>query len=250
MSEPIYVFVISWERPLYLWSCLDSLFRETSSPARVVIIDNSSQDPLVPDVIRGFERRGLFHAVHRMPENRPDSFERILAQYENELGDRYVYMESDIIVRGEEGCWLGTMNRLFDQDPRLAMLGSRIDPSDFVKKERAELLAPELEAEQRENLIKLHSPERLEQSPVGAFTDAPFNPPGRLLMLRKAAVRQVGFQRDSKLHKALLAADYKTAIAYAVVHRHLSLLNFFDYPDYDYDSREKYFARAVEMKNV
>ncbi len=244
MSKPVYVFIICWERPLYLWACLDALFRNTSTDCRFVLINNNSQDPLVEEVVAGFDRRGLFHKVHNMEENSPNSFERILAEYDAEIDDTYVYLESDIVVAKTEVCWLEQMLSMMRDNKRLAMLGSRIDPTDFVDEARAKLLTPDLNDAQRANLIKLQSPERIPQQANGLFTDASFNPPGRLVMYRKHAVEEVGFKRDSKLNKALIAADYETGIAYGVLHRHLSLLNFFDYPDYDYDSRENYFSRA------
>ncbi|MCB1232977.1 MAG: hypothetical protein KDN19_22220, partial [Verrucomicrobiae bacterium] len=40
--ENPFVFVISWGRPIYLWSCLDSLYRLTKTPCRIVLIDNYS----------------------------------------------------------------------------------------------------------------------------------------------------------------------------------------------------------------
>ncbi len=42
-----FVFILSWERPIYTWVCLDSLYRETNSPAKFVIADNASRDPMV-----------------------------------------------------------------------------------------------------------------------------------------------------------------------------------------------------------
>jgi len=40
-SEPVTIFVTSYGRPLYLWQCLDALWRHTHSPARVILLDNA-----------------------------------------------------------------------------------------------------------------------------------------------------------------------------------------------------------------
>lgn len=61
--EPITVLIQSRNRPLYLWACLDSLFTYTQRPARFILVDNASDDPAVLEVVRGFERRGMFAAV-------------------------------------------------------------------------------------------------------------------------------------------------------------------------------------------
>jgi len=70
MQAPI-VFILSWERPLYLWACLDSLRTQTKTACRFVLLDNDSQDPLVHRIIESFEARDLFHKVHRRKENSP-----------------------------------------------------------------------------------------------------------------------------------------------------------------------------------
>ena len=97
-------FVLSWNRPIYLWVCLDSLYRHTRAPHRIVLADNHSSDPLVARVIEGFERRGLFTAVHRCSDNDPRRFERLIEQYWDQIGDYLVLVEGDIEILPCEPC--------------------------------------------------------------------------------------------------------------------------------------------------
>jgi hypothetical protein len=49
-------------------SLLDSLYCGTTYPHRFVFIDMASDDPLVPQVVAGFERRGMFSRQNRRVE--------------------------------------------------------------------------------------------------------------------------------------------------------------------------------------
>jgi len=66
-EEPVVIFLTSFGRPLYLWQCLDALWRQTHFPARVILLDNAHPCPLVGEVIKAFDRRGLFAEVVRFP---------------------------------------------------------------------------------------------------------------------------------------------------------------------------------------
>ena len=67
------------------------------------------------------------------------------------------------------------------------------------------------------------------------------NPPGRLLMLRTDAMRQIGFQLDGHIPPLLHNLGLKAAVTPLVRHRHLSLLNIYDYADYCGANREAFF---------
>jgi hypothetical protein len=73
-SRPITVFIHSYNRPLYLWASLDSLYRGTRHPHRFVFLDMASDDRLVRQVVAGFERRGMFSGVVWSPRGDADSF--------------------------------------------------------------------------------------------------------------------------------------------------------------------------------
>jgi hypothetical protein len=237
-AAPVYVFILSWNRPLYLWAGLDSLYRHTNHPHRFIFADNNSADPMVRAVVHGFERRGMFHAVHWFDENDPNRLALLIRQYRHELGETFGFVESDVIVEGE--CWLAAFTDIMARFPQMAMLGSLIDPSDFVPMETGRALEPEMPNPQLAALVKAESPER---QVTGTETDQlirPFNPPGRLLMLRTAALDGLTIERDAQLYAALKARGYDCAIATRIRHRHLSLLNIFDYHDYDVEARQRY----------
>ncbi len=244
MPEPIPVFMLSYERPLYLWACLDSLFRYTKYPCRFIIADNNSQDPLVRKVINGFERRKMFHAVHLCEDNDLARVEWMLSAHRELLGDYWVYCESDVVVGPSLPCWLERFSNHMVANPKLGMLGSYIDTSDFVSLEHGRRLYASATEDELAAIIKLNSPERAIDAIEKAPIISPFNPPGRLLIMRTETLEKVPFQPDNLMHRGMLKSGYETGIATDVVHRHLSLMNVFDYADYDMELRDRFFGIA------
>jgi hypothetical protein len=239
--RPITVFVHSYNRPLYLWASLDSLYRGTRHPHRFVFIDMDSDDPLVRQVVAGFERRGMFSEVVWAPRGDVDSFWALLWSRLGAIGPFFAYCQTDVIVETTDTCWLTTLVALMQANPRLAMLGSVIDKRDFVDLDEARRLEPLAEDQHLQDMIKWFSPERAQDSSAATGpVVAPHGPAGRLLMMRTAALATVGSGSDSDLHRKFTAAGYETGIATAVRHRHLSLLHVYDYPQYDYDRRVAY----------
>ena len=250
--DPITVFLRSWGRPIYLWACLDALYRLTKSPFRVVLLDNAHPDPLVGGVIRGFERRGLFAEVVRFPTNEYDNFQNAYRERLFGIGPLHIYLESDCVIGERAGCWLAEMRGIMERNPGIGMLGSLIEPADFVPESEALQLASG-DIAKSEFLAKLRSPERCfidspswsDQSLDHYVTSPPFpigNPPGRLLMLRTEIMQRVGFQLDRKLAGTVRQLGFEAALTPLVRHRHLSLLNIYDYADYDAAHRNGFFA--------
>ncbi|MFO1539115.1 MAG: hypothetical protein ACKOTZ_01520 [Chloroflexota bacterium] len=251
-GAPITVFIASWGRPLYLWACLDALYRLTRTPARFVLLDNAHPDPLVGEVILGFARRGMFDEVVRF---RTNALANIATAYEARLagiGPLNVYIEADCVVVPESGCWLGAMREIMDRNPAIGMLGSVVDPSDFVPRERA-LRLTDGDVDRAEYLAKLNSVERafladprwVEAAQDLVLTEPPFpvgNPPGRLMMLRTRVMQEVGFQVDDRLALAMKARGLQAAVTARVRHRHLSLLNVYDHPGMDRAARNRFFS--------
>ena len=237
---PLYVFIRAWNRPLYLWACLDSLYRATSYPCRFILIDNHSSDAQVRQIVAGFERRHFFHAVHFMDQNLPHNQTMVFLRYRRELGKYFVVLDADITVESTEPCWLTRLIAVAEKDPKLAVLGSYIDPSDFIDRQWASEAAPDIPNEQLAKLIKANSRERRQPISQQAVI-APYEPAGRLLLLRTEVINQIGLQIGNiRLCKAAREAGYDWGIATGVRHRHLSLLNFFDYPDYDFAQLGRY----------
>ena len=244
MTSRMTVFVLSWERPLYLWASLDSLYRNTKTPVNFVLLENGSADPLVAKVVDGFVRRGMFSEVVRSVHNQPTLLNQVFDRYAPDLGPYFGIVETDVIVEAGARCWVEVMSSIMATHPRLAMLGSKIDPTDFIDPATAAEVAGRPIDAALISLIKGRSSERGLSLQPGELAD-PFNPPGRLLMLRTEAMHKAGgLMRDGLLYRKLKEIGYQGAITGDVVHRHLSLLHLYDYPEYDSVDREDFMRRS------
>lgn len=250
-STPITVLILSWNRPIYLWVCLDSLYRHTRHPARFVLIDNHSDDTAVRPVVEGFQRRGMFHAVRWEAENSSRRLDDITDRFRDVLDEYFAFIEGDVSVFETDPCWLTRMSAHMKADPQLALLGSYIDGRDFIDSKQAQHIAPDLGAAQRAALIKARSPERdLPLTPPAEPIIDPFNPPGRLLMLRTDLLDSVPLSTpDHELYQRAKSIGYRAGIATDVRHRHLSLTNLFDYPAFSTDQRDAYYASAIANRS-
>jgi len=239
------VLILSYERPIYLWATLDSLYRNTRTDANFILVDSASEDPLVHKVIDGFDRRGMFSEILKLSTNDTTWAEPFFSGRRESLGEIFYYVDGDVIVLDSGECWLGQFDRVMRGNRRLAMLGSKIDRKDFEDPAKIERrLGRSLSREEKQQ-IKFSSPERT-MSDIGPLEVAsPFNPPGRLMALRTAPVYDflgnVMRHTDGKMHEILRANGWETGIFGGVVHRHLSLLNLFDYPEYSMAGRQKYY---------
>ena len=216
------------------------------------LIRQCSPRPTSLKVIEGFEHRGLFNEVVRFKTNTADN---IVKAYEERLvdaGPLHVYLESDCVILCKSGCWLAKMKSVMDTQPKLAILGSLIDSTDFVSEDKAIALTGG-DKESSNFLAKLHSPERafIKESPIDDETlgyipigknSAISNPPGRLMMLRTSLMQQVGLKSDVKLAQYFTEQGFSTGISAKVKHRHLSLMNIYDYWDYSADQRSDFFS--------
>lgn len=245
--EPITVIIQSRNRPIYLWACLDSFYRYTKHPVRFVFFDNASDDPMVREVVRGFERRGMFHAVHWFDDNDSKRLLYVVRDYVDGPGDKIVVVDSDVAVFDTNPCWLGQMSALIDETPHLGLLGSYVDKRDFVPLEDIPTLLPDKSAAEAGELGKAFSLERdLPDVPPEEPLIDPFNPPGRLVMVRKGDLPKLAFMPDGDVYKMAQQNGIRCAIATQVRHRHLSFLNAYDYPDYDIMARSAHFRQNRE----
>ena len=241
-AEPITVIILSWNRPLYLWACLDSLYRYTRHPARFVLVDNHSDDPGVRKVVAGFERRGMFHAVHWHETNSPKRLIEAIAQYRDSSSDYLAAVESDVAVFDTYPCWLTRMRRIMDRRRKIGILGSYVDARDFVDAAQARKIAPQLDQDTLNGLIKADSLERsLPLIPPSDPVIESFGLPGRIALIRKSTIDAIPFAKDGIVYQMMQEAGITAAVATQVRHRHLSLLNFFDYPDFDVRARDEFF---------
>lgn len=247
MKNPL-VFILSWQRPLYLWACLDSLHKTTTVPCRFVLLDNASTDPLVHQVIASFEARGLFHRVHRRSENNVLALTEAVEEHKGELGDYFGFIENDVMVLPSQPSWLEEFQDLCAADPKLAMLGSLVDKSDFVDPAWAAQRFPDISATQLEFLTKSKSKERTLADHYDEHLIDVFNPPGRFLYLKTEAFLRTGDRPDHWMYQAMKELGYHCGIATRVRHRHLSLANAFDYPEYDAVDRNSFYRGLMRGK--
>jgi hypothetical protein len=248
MTTPLTVLISSRNRPLYLWACLDALYARTRFPCKFILVDMASDDPWVEKVIAGFERRGMFHQILRSPQNNLNVLAELVFREIGNWGPYFAYIESDVVVEDTEPCWLERMVALMDANPRLAMLGSAIDKRDFLEPAAIEHLREDRDEAHWRALIKADSPERGQDiaSAEGKPLFSPHNPAGRLLMLRSEAIMKVGVAKDAVLDRLMREAGYETAVATQIRHRHLSLVQIFDYPDYDMSARDQFMSKGDE----
>lgn len=236
----VLVFIISHNRPLYLWNCLDSLCRHTRYPVKFVIADNASMDPLCRTVIEGFSRRGMFHHVYLCDENRPDRTAWMIDRHRHELGTYFGFVEADTYVFDSPDGWVRTLIEAMQADPRLFMAGSLADRSDFVDFDAVRQRFPDVDEAQLEYHVRVRNPERNPYDRTPILID-PHNPPGRLFMARSAMLDYTPIHTDKQITDSLRQLGLKTAIHTRVLHRHLSMLNIYDYPEYDRQQRHQFF---------
>ena len=62
------------------------------------------------------------------------------------------------------------------------------------------------------------------------------------MMLRTGIMRELGFQLDAELARRVRELGFEAAVTPRVRHRHLSLLNIYDYADYDAIHRDAFFT--------
>ena len=186
-------------------------------------------------MIAGFTRRSMFHSIERTEANLETTAYRAMRRYRDLYGEYFIFIENDVVVFNTHPCWLSRLCALMDEHPQLMMLGSHVDPSDFIDPVVARMVAPDLDDSRLAFLIKADSPERrLSLWPAAEPLIEPFNPPGRLLMMRTGILDLPGIDHcdDGELYQKVKDAGFEAAIATGVRHRHLSLLNFYDYPEY------------------
>lgn len=238
----IYIFIRSWNRPLYLWACLDNLYRVTKRRCNFILIDNASTDPLVKKIINGFERRGMFKAVHFMERNHGSNQQLVYSKYRKDMGKYFFLIDADITIEPNKNCWTDIMIDAVERNKDLGLLGSYLDTTDFISLKEAQKLEPNLNDSFLKDLIKMNSNER-RTPPISNEIINPFKPAGRLLLTKTKVIDKVGLPiGNANLCRVVKAAGYKEAISTRVIHRHLSLLNIYDYPNYDFKQLNKYLS--------
>ncbi len=187
---------------------------------------------MIYDIINSFDNRGMFHKKYLMPENDVNNLRTVFKEQED-IGDYHYLIESDVEVLTHG--WNNIMHSYFTSD-NYGFLGSAVDKGDFV----------DLEDESNSNdvfLTKTKSPER--NYPLEGRGVIDVIPPGRLTIRKTSIVRDSidTIHKDSELTEFTKDAGYMTGVIKDVKHRHLSLLNYFDYNGYNQDKRDDFFSK-------
>jgi hypothetical protein len=195
-------------------------------------MDNNSRDPLVRNVIDGFSRRGLFHELHMMDSNNRSNFVKVFNKHLSDMGDYHVFMESDveILTKG----WLSKMIHYFQSD-KFGMLGSAIDQDDFIDVDKV--------GKKDKEMAKIRSRERTyDFSGEGVLMN---RPAGRLAVRKTKLIAGniESLYNDNDIIPFVESRGYKVGIVKEVVHRHLSLLNYYDYDNYNMARRMDFFTK-------
>jgi len=245
-----YAFILSWERPIYLWACLDSLYRNTRRDVNFVLVDNNSQDPLIKSVIQGFVKRQMFHDVRMCRKNDPLRLRKLFRKYEKQIDEFFYFVESDCVVP-ESPCWATEYERIYRAYPGTGMVGSFPLTDDFVDPELIREQSPAFSDEQIAFYSKSSSPARTREvdPSLEVLDDANLNPPGRLLLLDKKAVQECGIHCDSVMADTFRTEGYRCLFATRFRHRHLSLLNYFDAATEEYRVQRSRFMSELYEKS-
>lgn len=228
------IIYLSWERPLYLWSSLDSLGKCNTSKSQILCIDNNSSDSLVSKILNSFKKKGLIDQILFCKKNSPFNLTKQIDKILKTSCKYFIYFESDVKIESEYKNWFKIYFDLMEKNPKLGLLGSLCDKSDFIDSTDMN--------KKYKRILKTESPEKNTfLNPEFEFSD-PFNPPGRLIIVRTQAVKEVGWASDAQLYKKMKDGGWASGITPLVVHRHLSLQNYFDYPEYDMDNRDKFVS--------
>lgn len=239
MIQPFNIFMLVHDRPIYNYMALDALSRVTYHPYRLVVFHHPSGNPAVDQVLQSFLSRKVIAEIIEVP----GSAISIVGLMEIAIGrglledEFFFFIEDDVVIEPDSRCWIHKMLDAFRADDKLAMVGSAIDPSDFInpKELSAELGRKLTSAELR--MIKANSPERKQHFENGQLPGERQNPAGRLRGFRRAAISYEVVNNDGLMNAALLRQGWRTTTLESVRHRHMSLQVFYDYPDY-YERRE------------
>lgn len=221
-------------RPIYTYMTLDSLQRATRSPYRLTVIHHRTEPTENDEILEVFQRRGV---VHRVVEQTDEEFDwaaymQVLTESLEPEDEFIFFLEDDVVIEPAQTCWLDSMAGAMQADPRLALVGAAIDKSDFIDPVAlAAELGRDLDPHELQ-AIKANSPERKQAFDAGETIYTRHTVAGRFCGLRLAAWTEDLPNIDTLFDRALKERGWKTGILAAVRHRHLSLLNYYDYPAY------------------
>lgn len=243
-AEPYKIFMLVHDRPTYTYMTLDSLQRATYSPYWLTVFHHRPQPNPNDDVLESFRCRRVIHRIVELTNEFVD-WPRLAHEVRaslHPLDEFLFFIESDVIIERDVTCWIAKMISAMRDDQKLAFIGAAIDKTDFIDPEAlaAELGRPLTEPEL--SIIKARSPERDQRFASGQRLFTGHNVPGRFFGIRVAAISDHLPAGDAQMDAKLRAEGWTTGILRDVRHRHMSLQNYYDYPEY-YGKRELHVSR-------
>lgn len=239
------ILMIVHGRPIYTYMTLDALHRNTRTPFCLTVVHHRTEPTENDAILRAFQRRGVIDRIVEQSGPALDWEACVKAVREGlEPGDKYhFFIEDDVVIEPSDTCWMSQMVQALDQEPKLALVGSAIDKRDFIDPEALEAeLGRALTAEER-SAIKANSPERNQVIEPGQTFFQGHTVAGRFVGVRLEAITDDSPLIDARLDRALRDRGWITGILPSVRHRHMSLLNYYDYPVY-YQHREEHLANT------
>lgn len=121
------VYVLTHNRPEYLFCCLDSLSKNTTMEHRVFVVDNGSETTRNQEIVRMFEMgRKVVDGSLRLDYNALDARDRLMACYEP-TGKYVVMLDDDVLVpRG----WLESLVAMMEERPDFGVLSLNVSEID------------------------------------------------------------------------------------------------------------------------
>ncbi|TVM02870.1 MAG: hypothetical protein CV087_08170 [Candidatus Brocadia sp. WS118] len=207
VPEPVDIVMLTYNRLKYLQQTVDALFESTEYPFRLTIVDNNSE----PDVRHYLEaHEDKFHQVIFNEKNEyVPAFHRGIEKTTSEI---FVATEPDIVVPKLSPCWLTQYMEIFQENPKLGLLGIRLDRKD-------------------------HSP--LTPHWSGGIDNAPVY--NRRVLLGNVGVWMMALRRkaypgafpsDNGICAAVRKKQYEVGYTKDIIARHLGWYEYRDYPEY------------------
>ncbi len=143
-QNKIDIVIISYYRPEFTWKTLDAINENTTTPHRVIVVDNGSDSETL-DMLWDAREAGLADILVLLDKNYGlEPAKNIgLALVRSEL---YVDTDNDILVPpvNQDGDWLTHVKKLMEKDENLAAIA--LSPQVFIGANKEEMFkdAPEV----------------------------------------------------------------------------------------------------------
>jgi len=188
-----------------------------------------------------------------MDFNSRDNFGVIFKKHYSSIGDYFFFIESDVQILTDN--WMSLMIQYYESD-NFGFLGSAVDQSDYINANSiCDIYKKTILDKEMTFLAKLDDGERdrdfsgkgIYKDEKGKNTGKNHIPPARLSLWKTDLFyRHIDnmnyIYSDCRFGKYVMNEGYKVGIIKELKHRHLSLMNYYDYTDYTLENRYNYFT--------